>query len=72
MQNNKLVHGREDFFFKTWVCLALIYIAQRVADSPNTVFLCGMEAGSTVGNKGKVLMPFYTICHAKSTPEIPS
>lgn len=72
MQNSKWVHGREDFFCKTWVFLALIYIAERVADSPTTVTLCGMEAGSTVGNEGMVLMPSYTICHAKSTPEIPS
>jgi len=45
----------------------LIYIA----GSPATIMLCGMEAGSTVGNEGKVLMSSSTICHAKSTPEIP-
>lgn len=37
--------------------LAVFSVAQRVADNLITIMLCAMEAGSTVGREGKVLMP---------------
>lgn len=47
-------------------------IAQTAAGNLINTMLCAVEAGSTVGKKGMVLMPSYAIFQSRSTPEIPS
>lgn len=64
--------GERIFLLKLESALAVFSIAQTAAGNLITTMLCAVEAGSTVGKKGTVLMPTYAVFQSRSTPEIPS